>query len=93
MGKEYHTTPDEEAFFAALDTALTAARKSSSYTITRMANGALSVSSRRAYLGKVKLQGRKTWMQYMTGPLTSKPAEDEPLEEYIRLLKYWVKIA
>ena len=32
-------------------------------------------------------------MQYMTGPLTSKTAEDEPLEEYIRLLKYWVKIA
>ena len=30
MGKEYHTTPDEEAFFAALDTALTAARKSPS---------------------------------------------------------------
>ena len=93
MGKEYHTTPDEEAFFAALDTALTAARKSPSYTVTRMANGALSVSSRRAYLGKVKLQGRKTWMQYMTGPHTSKTAEDEPLEEYIRLLKYWVKIA
>ena len=45
MGKEYQTTPDEEAFFAALDTALTAARKSTSYTVTRMANGALSVSS------------------------------------------------
>ena len=93
MAKEYTNTPDEVAFLAALDAALKAAKKSPSYEVTRMANGALSVRSRRAYLGKVKLQGRKTWMQYMTGPLTSKTAEDEPLEEYIRLLKYWVKIA
>ena len=93
MAKEYTSTPDEMAFFAALDAALKAAKKSPSYEVTRMANGALSVRSRRAYLGKVKLQGRKTWMQYMTGTYTSQTAEDEPLEEYIRLLKYWVKIA
>lgn len=93
MAKEYTNTPDEVAFLAALDAALKAAKKSPSYEVTRMANGALSVRSRRAYLGKVKLQGRKTWMQYMTGTYTSQTAEDEPLEEYIRLLKYWVKIA
>ena len=73
MAKEYTNTPDEVAFLAALDAALKAAKKSPSYEVTRMANGALSVRSRRAYLGKVKLQGRKTWMQYMTGTYTSHP--------------------
>ena len=50
---------------AALEAALRQGHKSVALTISRMANGALSVSSPRAYLGKVKLQGRKTWMQYI----------------------------
>lgn len=86
-------TPEEAAFFSALDAALKAARKDTLYKITRMANGAISVQNRQAYIGKIKLKGRKTWMQYTVGLYNTKTVEDEPLEEYIRLLKYWVKTA
>lgn len=86
-------TEDEKRFFEALEAALIAAKKSPAVTVTRMANKALSVRSRRAYIGKIKLQGRKTWMQYMTGLYNSEVAENLPLEEYIKLLKYWVKAA
>lgn len=86
-------TPEEAAFFSALDAALKAAHKNTFYKATRMANGAISVQNQHAYIGKIKLRGRKTWMQYMTGLYNAETAEDEPLEEYIRLLRFWVKTA
>lgn len=86
-------TEDEKRFLDALEAALIAAKKSPAVEISRIANKALSVRSRRAYLGKIKLQGRKTWMQYMTGLYTTEVAENLPLEEYIKLLKYWVRAA
>lgn len=86
-------TPDEEAFLSALEAALIAAHKRPDYSATRAANGTISVKNRHAYLGKIKLQGRKTWMQYMVSLYDAEVAENEPLEEYILLLKYWVKWA
>lgn len=67
-------------------------RKSTDLTISRMANGVLSVNSSRAYLGKIKLQGRRTWMQYMTRN-DAESIEDAPLEEYIHHLSFWVRSA
>lgn len=86
-------TEDEKRFLEALEAALTAAKKSLVVDVTRMANKALSVRSRHGYLGKIKLQGRKTWMQYMTSLYNAEVAENLPLEEYIKLLKYWVRAA
>lgn len=86
-------TEDEKRFLEALEAALTAAKKSPVVDVTRMANKALSVRSRHGYLGKIKLQGRKTWMQYMTSLYNAEVAENRPLEEYIQLLKYWVRAA
>ena len=83
-------TEDEKRFLDALEAALVAVRKSPAVNITRMA---LSVRSRHGYLGKIKLQGRKTWMQYMTSLYNVEVAENRPLEEYIQLLKYWVRAA
>lgn len=77
---------------AALEAALRQGHKSTALTISRMANGALSVSSPRAYLGKVKLQGRKTWMQYIVRN-DAKSIEGAPLEEYIHHLNFWVRSA
>lgn len=91
--RKYVVTPEETAFFEALDATLCAANKSTFYTATRMADGALSVSSSKAYMGKIKLQGRKTWMQYMTGLYNSHTLEDASLEDYIQMLKYWAKSA
>ncbi len=49
-------------------------------------------SSPRAYLGKVKLQGRKTWMQYIVRN-DAESIEGAPLEEYIHHLNFWVRSA
>lgn len=90
--RRWSITPDEEAFLAALEVALRRGRKSTDLTISRMANGVLSVNSSRAYLGKIKLQGRRTWMQYMTRN-DVESIEDAPLEEYIHHLSFWVRSA
>lgn len=90
--RRWSITPDEEAFLAALEVALRRGRKSTDLTINRMANGVLSVNSSRAYLGKIKLQGRRTWMQYMTRN-DAESIEDAPLEEYIHHLSFWVRSA
>ena len=91
--RRWSITPDEEAFLAALEVALRrGGRKSTDLTISRMANGVLSVNSSRAYLGKIKLQGRRTWMQYMTRN-DAESIEDAPLEEYIHHLNFWVRSA
>lgn len=90
--RRWSITPDEEAFLAALEVALRRGRKSTDLTISRMANGVLSVNSSRAYLGKIKLQGRRTWMQYMTRN-DAESIEDAPLEEYIQHLSFWVRSA
>ncbi len=91
--RKYSITTDEERFFSALEKQLKAAKKSPFYSVTRMANGALSVSSGRAYLGKIKLQGRKTWMQYMANIYDAEIEENRSLEDYIAFLKFWVKVA
>ena len=93
IAQKYQISEDEARFLSALDAALISAKKSPTFSITRMSNGALSVSSSKAYLGKIKLQGRKTWMQYMISTYHSESAEDRTLDEYIGLLKYWVKPA
>lgn len=80
-------------FFEAFDTALRAAGKSTYYKTTRMADGMLSVSSSRAYLGKIKLQGRKTRMQYEKRGGNFTALEGGTLEQYIDLLSYWVRTA
>lgn len=77
---------------AALEAALRQGHKSVALTISRMANGALSVNSPRAYMGKIKLQGRKTWMQYIARN-DAESIEGAPLEEYIHHLSFWVRSA
>ena len=64
--EKYAITPDEECFFWAFEDALMGQGLSTYMSLTRMANGAISVSTSSAYIGKIRLQGRKTWMQYMT---------------------------
>lgn len=90
--KKYQITLEEKRFLFRLKSGLRDAHKGTELRIYRMSDGALSVYSKRAYLGKIKLQGRKTWMQYLTAT-TIKDAEDRTLEEYSQLLKYWVKMA
>lgn len=89
--EKYSVTPDEERFFWAFEDALMGQGLSTYMSLTRMANGAISVSTCSAYIGKIKLQGRKTWMQYMTSLYNAEVEENLSLEGYIQLLKYWVR--
>lgn len=89
--RKYEVTPEEEVFFAAFDEALAQGHLIRHFSLTRMGNGAISVRTRHAYVGKIKLQGRKTWMQYMTSLYDADVAENQTLDEYIQLLRYWVK--
>lgn len=89
--EKYSITPDEERFFWAFEDALMENDLDTYISLTRMANGAISVSTSSAYIGKIKLQGRKTWMQYMTGLYNAEVEENLLLEGYIQLLKYWVR--
>lgn len=91
--EKYSITPDEERFFWAFEDALMENDLDTYISLTRMANGAISVSTSSAHIGKIKLQGRKTWMQYMTSLYNAEVAENLPLEKYIQLLKYWVRTA
>lgn len=43
-------------------------------------------------MGKIKLQGRKTWMQYIVRN-DAEIIEGAPLEEYIHHLSFWVRSA
>ena len=74
--EKYAITPDEERFFWAFEDALMGQDLSTYMSLTRMANGAISVSTSSAYIGKIRLQGRKTWMQYMTSLYNAEVAEN-----------------
>ena len=93
-GAPEDATPEELAFLAALEDALKAAKKSPYYSVTRKSNKSLAVrSASYNYIGAIKLQGRKTWMQYPTRGGNFDSLEGATLEEYIALLPKWVKAA
>ena len=86
-------TPEERYFLECLEKALVAAGKSPYFRVHRMSTKALSVNSEKAYLWKIKLQGKTTWMQYLTGPYNAETAENRQLNEYVQLIKFWVRVA
>lgn len=92
VGAPADATQEEAIFFAAFERALAEAHKPLSYRCTRMSTKALSVNSSKAYLGKIKLQGRKTWMQYIKRGGNADLLENGTLEQYIDLLHYWVRL-
>jgi len=93
-GAPADATPEEMAFLSALEGALKVAHKSPVYSVRRMSNKALEVrAANYHYLGKIKLQGRKTWMQYPKRGGAFDTLEDATLEEYIALLPRWAKLA
>lgn len=89
--EKYTVTPEEERFFWAFEDALMEQGLDTYMSLTRMASGAISVSTSAVYVGKIKLQGRKTWMQYITGSGDAEVLENCSLEEYIQHLKLWVR--
>lgn len=84
--KKFDITADEITFFSAYVDGLTARGLDwSKVDPDRMSDGAI-----KARGGRIKLQGKKTYMSYTKpGRALSLTAENLSLEKYIDLLKYW----
>ena len=79
----------EELFFEKLSSNLTDF-ENSKIKLLRMSNGALTVEYNHNPIGKVKLQGRKYWIQVLKGTYTTRTFEGD-LELLISHIEEWVK--
>ncbi|WP_418302349.1 hypothetical protein [Lysinibacillus fusiformis] len=61
-----------------------------SVNLTRMSTKAISVSYNGYPIGKIKLQGKKTWMQILTSLYDHSTLENVLLEEYIDSVDLWI---
>lgn len=85
--KDYPVNEQEEQFFSELYNAL--APYKFSITLVRMSNGVLAVNCNSYPVGKIKLQGRKHWMQVLKGLYTTKIIEGNT-ENFIEHIPDWV---
>ena len=77
-GKKFTINEQEEQFFNA------------NILLERMSNGCISVSYATYPVGKIKLQGRKHWMQILKGLYTIKTIDGE-VEDFIKHISDWEK--
>lgn len=88
--KQYQVNEAEQKFFAAFYALLTPKQQQSVKT-HRMSNGALEVIFDRGYyVGKVKLQGRKHWIQVMKNLYDAEVIEGE-VDDLIKELPRWIR--
>lgn len=81
-------TEPEQHFFDELQNKLSEVNRS--ITIERLSNGVTSVYSNMCYFGKIKLSGRKHWMQILRGETQSKTVYGE-LDDFIQYIPDWVR--
>jgi len=80
---------DEEVFIKALLLKLHQ-NNLKSVSLQRMSTKDISVNYSGYPIGKVKLQGKKTWMQILTGLHDHNKLENASLEEYIDSIDLWI---
>lgn len=78
----------ERYFFNELKLALSTIKRD--ITAERMSNGVISVYSNSFYVGKIKLSGRKHWMQILRGQTQIKVIDGE-LDDFIQRIPDWVR--
>ena len=78
----------EKLFFTELEKALSELNKS--ITMERLSNGVISVYLNTYYVGKIKLSGRKHWMQILRGETQIKTIDGE-LDDFIQHIPDWVR--
>lgn len=81
-------TEQEELFFDELKKALSEINRS--ITMERLSNGVISVYSNTYYVGKIKLSGRKHWMQVLRGETQIKTIEGE-IDDFIQQIPNWIR--
>ena len=77
----------EQKFFDELQSGLSEINRS--VTLNRMSNGVISVYSNTFYVGKIKLTGKKHWMQILKGLYTNKTIDGE-LDDFIQHIPDWI---
>lgn len=88
-GKKFIVNEQEEQFFNALYEYISP-DKNANILLERMSNGCISVFYATYPVGKVKLQGRKHWMQILKGLYTIKTIDGE-VEDFIKHISDWEK--
>lgn len=85
--------PDEETFIKETLKRFKEAGSNPIYlNFERLSNGCFNVKYKNGiYVGKVKLCGRKTFMQILNGLYGITLVENEPLDVYISNIDNWVK--
>ncbi|MDE7183600.1 MAG: hypothetical protein K2O40_03780, partial [Lachnospiraceae bacterium] len=78
----------EQRFFNELKLALSDIKRN--ITAERMSSGVISVHSNTFYVGKIKLSGRKHWMQILRGQTQIKVIDGE-LDDFIQHIPDWVR--
>ena len=78
----------EQRFFDELQSGLSEINRS--VTLNRMSNGVISVYSNTFYVGKIKLTGKKHWMQILKGLYTNKTIDGE-LDDFIQHIPDWIR--
>lgn len=90
--KTFEVNKAENLFFEKFYSVLTD-KENSKIALLRMSDGSLTVEYDRCPIGKVKLQGRKHWIQVLKGTYTTKTFEGEcdllisHIEEWVRYLR------
>lgn len=78
----------EELFFVELQKSLSEINRT--ITMERLSNGVISVYANSYYVGKIKLTGRKHWMQILRGLTQNKTIYGE-LDELIQHIPEWIR--
>ena len=91
-GVNFETSDDEDTFFReVIKETVNAKLNPDLLCFEPMSNKSFSVQYSHYPIGKIKLNGRKTYMQVLTGLNGIKELSDLPLEGYISYIPQWVK--
>lgn len=80
---------DERKFFEAFFALLTPKQRQS-VRLQKMSNGAYSVTCNHGYIGKVRLTGRKRWIQVMKNTFDADVIEGG-VDDLIKELPKWIR--
>lgn len=87
-GMSFEILPEEEKFFMTL---IQRAPKPRKITLTRLADGAFNVGTLESYLGKVKLRGKRKYIQYIVRSSDAVVEYGETVDDLIPYIEKWFK--
>lgn len=88
--KLYDVTSDEKTIIkATIDHMRSKGKNPRLIRFIRLANGTFDVYRNTSYLGKVQLQGKKKFIQYMKNSLVSDVVYGEKVEDLLPFISKW----